>query len=56
VVVKVAEKPVRNTTELFAAVAALPPNRPVRLGLQRGAQALELQVQVGERPRQAPRQ
>jgi Do/DeqQ family serine protease len=52
VVVKVGDKPVRNTADLFAAVAALPPNQPARLGLQRGAQALEVQVTAGERPKQ----
>jgi serine protease DegQ len=55
VVVKVGDKPVRNTTELFAAVAALPPDKPTQLGLQRGAQALQVQVQVGERPKTPPR-
>ncbi len=52
VVVQVADKPVRNTADLFAAVAALAPNQPARLKLQRGAQAVEVQVQVGERPPQ----
>ena len=51
VVVKVGDQTVRNTAELFAAVAALPPNKPTRLALQRGSQALEVQVQVGERGR-----
>ncbi len=49
VVVQVGGKPVRNTAELFAAVAALPPNKPTKLSLQRGSQALDVQVQVGER-------
>ncbi len=49
VVVKVGSQTVRNTAELFAAVAALPPNKPAQLALQRGSQALEVQVQVGER-------
>ena len=49
VVVKVGSQPVRNTTELFAAVAALPPNKPTQLALQRGSQALAVEVQVGER-------
>ncbi len=56
VVVKVGDKPVRNTADLFAAVAALPPNQPAQLGLQRGAQALQVQVKVGERPKQPLRQ
>jgi Do/DeqQ family serine protease len=57
VVLKVANQPVRTTAELLAAVAALPPDSKARLGLQRGSQALDVQVQVGERPRaqaQAP--
>jgi Do/DeqQ family serine protease len=49
VVVKVGDKPVRNTGDLFAAVAALPPEQPARLGVLRGAQALDVTVQVGER-------
>jgi Do/DeqQ family serine protease len=53
VVVKVGDRPVRNTSELFAAVAALPPDAPALLGVQRGAQALDVKVQVGERPKAA---
>jgi Do/DeqQ family serine protease len=49
VVLKVGDKPVRSTIELLSAVAALPPNSQATLGLQRGAQALAVQVQVGER-------
>ncbi len=49
VVVKVADRAVRNTTELFAAVAALPPGQPAQLTLQRGAKALTVDVQVGDR-------
>ncbi len=49
VVVKVGDKPVHNTAELLAAVAALPPGQQARLGLQRGAKALTLDVQVGDR-------
>jgi Do/DeqQ family serine protease len=51
VVLKVADKPVRNTGELLAAVAALTPDSQAKLGVQRGAQALELALQVGERPK-----
>jgi len=47
--VKVGGKSVRNTAELLAAVAALPPNQPAQLGLQRGAHALTVDVQVGDR-------
>ncbi len=49
VVTKVGDRPVHNTAELFAAVAALAPDQPVQLSLQRGAQALEVRVKVGER-------
>ena len=49
VVLKVADTPVRSTAELLAAVAALPPDSKATLALQRGAQALTAQVQVGER-------
>jgi serine protease DegQ len=49
VVVKVGDKPVRNTGELLAAVAALPPGQAARLAVQRGAEALTMDVQVGER-------
>ena len=55
VVVKVGDRAVQSTSELFAAVAALPPNQPASLGLQRGGEALVVQVQVGERPRTTPR-
>jgi serine protease DegQ len=49
VVTKIGDKTVHNTGELLSAVAALPPNSAARLGVQRGAQALDVQVQVGER-------
>jgi Do/DeqQ family serine protease len=49
VVLKVGDKAVRSTVELLAAVAALAPDSAARLGLQRGAQTLDVQVQVGER-------
>jgi serine protease DegQ len=51
VVVKVGDKPVTNLGDLFGAVAALPPGSSANIGVQRGAQALELKVDVGERPR-----
>ena len=53
VVVKVGGKPVLNTGELFSAVAALPPDSTAAIGVLRGAQALEVKITVGERPRQA---
>jgi len=50
VVLKVADKPVRNTVELLAAVAALPPGAEAKISVQRGAQALDVKVQVAQRP------
>jgi Do/DeqQ family serine protease len=52
VVVRVGDKPVANSAELLAAVAALPPDSEAQLGLQRGAEALSVRVKVGERPAQ----
>jgi len=54
VVVKVGDKVVHSTAELFAAVAALPPGQPVKLGLQRGAKTLSVDVQVGDRAKSQP--
>jgi serine protease DegQ len=51
VVLKVGERSVQNTGELFAAVAALQPDSTAVIAVQRGAQALELKVQVAERRR-----
>ena len=51
VVVKVGERPVQNTGDLFAAVAALAPDSTAVIGVQRGSQALQVKVQVGERPK-----
>ena len=51
VVVAIAGKPVQSTGALFAAVAALAPDSKVSIDVQRGAQALELKVQLAERPR-----
>ncbi|MDE2368076.1 MAG: trypsin-like peptidase domain-containing protein [Burkholderiales bacterium] len=50
VVLQIGAKPVRNTEDLFAAVAALPPQSKARVSLQRGAKQLDVEVQVGERP------
>ncbi|MBI5720215.1 MAG: trypsin-like peptidase domain-containing protein [Burkholderiales bacterium] len=58
VVLRVGDKPVANSAELLAAVAALPPDSEAQLSLQRGAEALAVRVKVGERPvsaRPAPR-
>jgi Do/DeqQ family serine protease len=49
VVVRIGATPVRTRAELFAAVAALAPEQSVSLGVVRGTQKLELQVQAGER-------
>jgi Do/DeqQ family serine protease len=54
VVTRVDGKPVHNTGELLAAVAGLAPDSASRLAVQRGAQALDLQVQVAERPPARP--
>ena len=51
VVVKVAETPVVNTVQLLAAVAALKPQAPAVIGVQRGDKALELKVTVAQRPK-----
>jgi S1-C subfamily serine protease len=56
VVLKVGDKPVRNTIELLSAVAALPPESEARLSLQRGAQGLDVKVQVAERASATARQ
>ena len=53
VVVKVGGKPVVNTSELFAVVASLPPESVAVIGVLRGAQALDVKIAVGERPKQA---
>ncbi len=53
VVVKIGGKAVLNTSELFAAVAALRPESTAVIGVLRGAQPLELKIQVGQRPKQA---
>ncbi len=50
VVVNVAGRPITNTTELLPAVAALPPTSRARIGVRRGAETLELEITVGERP------
>ena len=50
VVVAIAGKPVQNTNALFAAVASLAPDSTTVIGVQRGANLLQLQVQLAERP------
>ncbi len=49
VVLQVGGRPVRDTGELIAAVAAVAPGSRTTLQLQRGGRQLEVQVQVAER-------
>ena len=51
VVVKVANTSVANTTQLLTAVAALKPQTPALIGVQRGNKAIELTVTVIQRPK-----
>jgi serine protease DegQ len=51
VVVKVANTPVTNTSQLLTAVAALKPQTPAVIAVQRGDKALELKVTVAQRPK-----
>ncbi len=50
VVVKIAEQDIANTAQLFNAVAALKPGNPALIAVQRGERAVELKVQVAQRP------
>jgi Do/DeqQ family serine protease len=52
VVVKIADTPVVNTVQLLGAVAALKPQATAVIGVQRGDQALALNVLVAQRPKQ----
>lgn len=51
VVTQVAGKPVQSPAELLAAVAALPPRQPALLAVQRGPQALQFRLMIGQRPK-----
>jgi len=51
VVVKIADTPVTNTRQLLNAVAALKPQAPAAIGVQRGDKALALTVVVAQRPK-----
>ena len=51
VVVSVGGAPVTNTYQLLNAVAALKPKAVAAIGVQRGANALNLNVTVGQRPK-----
>jgi Do/DeqQ family serine protease len=55
VVVSVAGHPVMNTTQLLNSVAALAPGDSATVGVQRGPQALELTLEIVQRPKQMPR-
>jgi Do/DeqQ family serine protease len=55
VVTQVGDKAVANTAQLLAAVAGLKPKSQATLQVQRGDQALKLDVKVGERPPAQPR-
>jgi Do/DeqQ family serine protease len=52
VVVSVAGTPVANSYQLLNAVAALKPKAVATIGVQRGAQALTVDVTIGQRPQQ----
>ncbi len=51
VVTQVAGKPVQSPAELLAAVAALPPRQAATLAVQRGQQALQFRLMIGQRPK-----
>jgi len=55
VVVKVADTPVINVSQLLTAVAALKPQEKAVIGVQRGDKAMELTVTVAQRPKVSPR-
>jgi len=55
VVVAIAGNTVDNTAELLAAVAALKPQSVATVAVQRGTQALQLNLTVAQRPRAARR-
>jgi len=50
VVTRVAGRAVQNPTQLLAAVAALKPQSSATIGVQRGDQAIEFQLKIGQRP------
>jgi S1-C subfamily serine protease len=56
VVVKIAGKPVHNTSQLLLAVASLKPGESAAIGVQRGQEAVELSVTVAKRPATARQQ
>ena len=54
VVVKIAGAPVNNTPQLLNAVAALKPRENATVSVQRGNDALDIKVTVGQRPPSRP--
>lgn len=54
VIVQVKGKPIANVSALLAAVANLPPGEPANFGIQRGENALTLQISPGTRPQVSP--
>ena len=54
VVVRIAGTPVANTPQLLNAVAALKPREPATIRVQRGAKAIDVTVQVAQRPPSQP--
>jgi len=51
VVVRVADTPVSNPSQMLNLVAALKPQQVAAIGVQRGDQAIELKVTIGQRPK-----
>lgn len=51
VVVRIADTPVSNPSQMLNVVAALKPHQIAAIGVQRGDQALELKVTIGQRPK-----
>jgi len=51
VVVKIANTPVVNTSQLLTAVAALKPKEPAVINIRRGDKTIEVTVVVGQRPK-----
>ena len=50
IIVHIDARPVANTAQLMTAVAALAPDSVAQVGVQRGAQPLELKITAGRRP------
>ena len=55
VVVSVAGDSVANTAQLLHRVAALKPGQTANIGVQRGAQAMQLNLTIAQRPKQGSR-